>query len=231
MPGFYFSVAGTPHISTTLQGHYTFQHEGQQLVLLPEKAIYWQDQQTLICADLHLGKAGHFRKAGVPIPGNVHWEDLGRLSLLLEAWQPRELLLLGDLFHSDINNEWTFFERWMEQYPRLKVVLVKGNHDILPNAAYEISNLSVVTAPLERGPYSFTHHPTSTSNLYNLAGHIHPSVALQGRGRQRISLPCFYFGLKGGILPAFGRFTGTARITPAPKEAVFGITQDRVIAL
>jgi hypothetical protein len=33
-------------------------------VLSPERVMYWEKQKTLIIADLHIGKTGHFRKSG-----------------------------------------------------------------------------------------------------------------------------------------------------------------------
>lgn len=34
----------------------------QNLLLLPEKALFWEEEKGLIISDVHLGKAGHFRK-------------------------------------------------------------------------------------------------------------------------------------------------------------------------
>ncbi len=39
----------------------------QDLILLPQKAIYWKQQKALIAADVDLGKVGHFRKAGIAV--------------------------------------------------------------------------------------------------------------------------------------------------------------------
>ncbi|MHB1176840.1 MAG: hypothetical protein ACYCZO_00750 [Daejeonella sp.] len=46
----------------------SFKFLDQTLLLLPEKAILGQEEKTLIIADIHLGKVGHFRKAGIGIP-------------------------------------------------------------------------------------------------------------------------------------------------------------------
>ena len=48
-------------------------------VLSPQRVMYWEKQKTLIIADLHIGKTGHFRKSGIPVPQNVFKEDLQRL--------------------------------------------------------------------------------------------------------------------------------------------------------
>ena len=66
-------------------------------------------------------------------------------------------------------------------------------------------------------------------SYYNLAGHIHPGVRMIGGGRQIITLPCFYFGEKQGLLPAFGIFTGLKRITPEKNDKVFVIAENRIV--
>lgn len=193
--------------------------------------MYWPAKSWLILADVHLGKAGHFRKAGIPIPNQVHQDDLGRMQTLIQQFQPQEILILGDLFHSDLNAEWTQFSAWLDNFPNILFRLVIGNHDILPETAYNLPNLTLSEEPYQTSPFCFSHHPQNSNSSYNIAGHLHPGVNLIGKGRQRISLPCFYFGQKQGILPAFGRFTGWVSIKPKMGESIFAITQEKVVAL
>ncbi|HET7427286.1 MAG TPA: DEAD/DEAH box helicase, partial [Gemmatimonadales bacterium] len=51
---------------------------GEDLVLLPERALFWPRTATLVVADLHWGKAATFRAAGIPIPTGTTGEDLAR---------------------------------------------------------------------------------------------------------------------------------------------------------
>ncbi len=44
-----------------------------------------------------------------------------------------------------------------------------------------------------------------------------------GNGRQRLRLPCFYFGTEGAILPAFSVFTGLYAVEPEEDAEVFVI--------
>ncbi len=120
-----------------------FSLRGQTLWLLPQKAIFWEEQEILILADLHLGKAAHFRKAGIPIPSAIHHHDLNTLRQLISHFHPAQILILGDLFHSVYNKEWLDFENFLLDLSAYSFSLVKGNHDILPDAAYQISNLTV----------------------------------------------------------------------------------------
>jgi len=200
---------------------------GQTLCLFPEKAIFWKEMQTLILADLHLGKAGHFRKSGIPISDLVHNKDILILDRLIEKSAPKEVIFLGDLFHSDHNSGWEVFRRWVKSKAPLKFKLVLGNHDILDQQLYYIANLEVVEK-LDLEPFTLTHIPEETE-LYNLAGHIHPAIKLSGKGRQSLRVPCFYFGERNAVLPAFGNFTGTGLIKVTKSDSIYGITEEEVI--
>ena len=81
------------------------------------------------------------------------------------------------------------------------------------------------------GKFILTHHPMEdvSPGYYNLAGHIHPGVCMYGRGKQALTLPCFYFGDHQALLPAFGVFTGLAKIRPAKNDKIFVILEDRIV--
>jgi metallophosphoesterase superfamily enzyme len=63
-----------------------------------------------------------------------------------------------------------------------------------------------------------------------VAGHLHPGARLAGPGGQRETLPCFYFGHRYGILPAFGDFTGTALVRPKRGHRLYVLAGDEIIA-
>jgi len=212
----------------------TFNHQHQRLWLLPQKAIYWQKYRTLLVADLHIGKSGHFRKSGIAVPGQVNKSNLAVLSHLVEETSTDHLVILGDLFHSDINKEWQQFIEWRKKYRELEVSLVIGNHDILERDNYH-SGLINLFKKMTIGPYLLVHDLQEIPDLnatdrYVLSGHIHPAVKLRGKGRQIMKLPCFYFGNAYGILPAFGQFTGTKIITPTYDDDVFMIADSQIIS-
>ena len=199
------------------------------MVLLPEKAIFWPQQQMLILADLHLGKITHFRKHGIGLPKAGEKDNFDRFAYLLLNYPVQQILILGDLFHSDHNSEWEAFLSFLDRFPEKTFILVKGNHDILSENDYSRKNLRVVPHALELGPFYFTHHPED-SILYNICGHIHPGIIMSGKGLQRLRLPCFYFSQGQGIMPAFGAFTGLHVIEPANEEdSIFAITPKKVI--
>src|ERR1700742_5372630 len=105
-----------------------FQLLEQDLLLLPQKAIYWEQEKTLIAADVHLGKVGHFRKAGIAVPRDLEQDDLACLSDLIFEYKPEKLIFLGDLFHSDMNADWEWLRLWRQQNKKLEIILIRGNH-------------------------------------------------------------------------------------------------------
>ncbi|MDB5116290.1 MAG: pdeM [Mucilaginibacter sp.] len=207
----------------------------QDLLLLPQRAIYWQQEETLIAADVHLGKVGHFRKAGIAVPRDMEQGDLAVLSDLIHEYRPRTILFLGDLFHSDMNADWEWFALWRQQFPKLDIKLIRGNHDIVHDKHYQQLNISLYDELLV-GPFLMLHHPVAETRLeeldsYVFCGHIHPGVSLKGRGRQSLTLPCFAFGGNQAILPSFGKFTGRVAIRSRETDRIFAVLKDKVIAI
>lgn len=203
--------------------------QNQHLILHSDRAVIWEEQKTLIVSDLHLGKAGHFRKHGIPVPASIHHHDLQRLHRLIVQYSPTRVLFLGDLFHSDFNEEWQDLAHLRKLHQPTEFMLVRGNHDILHDGLYERAGIELVKE-WERSPFSFTHE-RADSTLYNLSGHVHPGIQLTGVARQGLRLPCFYFHQEYAILPAFGNFTGTFRIQPVSGARVFAVAESSVIEL
>lgn len=212
--------------------NYTFSLLNQTLILLAEKAIFWQETGILLIADLHIGKVNHFRKSGIAVPQITTNTDYSILNRLLQQYAVHEVVFLGDLFHSKANQACEEFAEWLMQYPHIRFTLVKGNHDILPHSFYDSAAITLHPDTLIKPPFILSHIPlTKSSDYYNLAGHLHPAVKLFGKGKQVLTLPCFCFGKTTGILPAFGSFTGNAIISPEPESRVFAIADAQIRSL
>lgn len=202
---------------------------GQDFLLIPEKAMYWEQQDTLLIADLHFGKITHFRKAGIAVPDGAAFKNFNKLQSLLNAYPSKKVIFLGDLFHSNLNSEWLAFKNLLKNNPGVSFQLITGNHDILHTSSYSNTGLTVHQQVLKIGPIILSHEPLDDTELYNLCGHIHPGVRIAGAARQSMRLPCFYFGKKNGILPAFGEFTGLHIINPKKGDRVYMIVGNEVI--
>ena len=66
---------------------------GENLLLHPDKVIYWPARKTLLAADIHVGKEATFARAGIPVPGGISEQTLNTLCLLYTSPSPRDATL------------------------------------------------------------------------------------------------------------------------------------------
>ena len=235
-----------------------FQEE--ELILSAQRVLYYPAEKTLVISDVHLGKAGHFRRYGIPIPTEANQDNLSRLSLAIAQFNPERVLFLGDLFHSETNSEWDYFKRWRLDYSTLEMTLILGNHELYSAQKYEDLGLHVLPF-LDCKHIRFLHDkkdnyaglkgsqrtseslsfgqektpqeldlPTAVPIKGSISGHLHPGIKIKGKGRQRIILPCFVEQENELVIPAFGTFTGLHLITN--KEAhIIAIAEHELISL
>ena len=200
--------------------------------LSSQRCVFWEEENALIVSDLHIGKTGHFRRAGIPISQRIYTEDLQRLLSVILFFKVDKLIIVGDLSHSRSNKELELFQRWRNDFSSLQVHLVKGNHDILKEAWYKECNIIVHHEKLCIANFCFCHDACleeQKKGQYIFSGHIHPGVKVRGMAKQSLRFPCFYFTGKYCVLPAFSKFTGLAVIKPNRDEAVFAIVENDVI--
>jgi DNA ligase-associated metallophosphoesterase len=206
---------------------------GVCLELLPERAIYIPSLETLLVADVHLGKSETFQAAGIPVPSMVNQTTLDRLHQLCLSYRPRQLLILGDLLHSrqalthEVLKSWSKFRDSVSA----KISLLVGNHDrpVLP--LLNQLEIDCVTEPIVVKSLCLSHEPAPQSGRLNICGHVHPCIRLQTR-LDRLRLPCFYWEKSNNllILPSFGEFTGGYEINPGSDATVYVVAENQVIA-
>ena len=184
--------------------------QGHTLQLLAARAIWEPERRTLLVADLHLGKAETFQRAGIPLPSDGDLETLNALIALAQQWQPEQLVVLGDLIHSPLGLTSELHDK-LAALPALlgcPLRLIGGNHD----RGSHIAGLRQEPSQA-LGPWWLSHEPEPhaepSEGRLNLCGHLHP-VAQVGKGNNRLRLRCFSLDERQGrlALPAFGRLTG-----------------------
>ena len=201
----------------------------KEFVLLYQKALYEPNEKLLVIADVHLGKALHFRKQGIPLPAAAQQGDYAALRLLFETIKPEIVYFLGDLFHSAINNDWHSFCDLVNDFKQIRFVLVKGNHDLIDTNLFQQLCITVVEN-IEEEYLIYSHEPLKKipNGKINICGHIHPGIVLSGAGKQSIKLPCFYFLNQLFILPAFGVLTGLYPLQKKNGAKIYGVLSDTV---
>ena len=123
----------------------------------PDRCLFWEEQNSLIVADLHLGKTGHFRKSGIAVPQSIYKADLQRLMAQLYLFKVDRLIIVGDFTHSTVNKELELFLKWRNDFSLLHIDLVKGNHDILSDTWYHDANIKVHEWELLIDGFCFRH--------------------------------------------------------------------------
>jgi len=234
----------------SLRGH-VIERRGERIALLPQRAIWWPAQSILIVADVHFGKAESYRRLGAPIPGGILEETLDRLDSLLAATAAQRMIVLGDLVHGrdGLTDEVVeIVAAWIEA-TAARITLVEGNHDrsavgggrgrrssahapvdhaesIIPPSW----RIETVGASLEIAPFRFVHEPGPARGRYTLAGHLHPTIHLRGRG-DSLRLPCFHLGPRVGVLPAFTPFSRGATVAADEGDIVHAIADGELFPI
>ena len=198
-------------------------------ILHPSGAVFWEEKKTLLLADVHLGKVAHFRKNGIAVPRKAEGAFYQKITALLLEFTIDRILFLGDLFHSFQNNEWLLFTAWVKKQA-VSMILVEGNHDVIPAAQFEQIGLQVVDHLMEENFY-FSHFPIEKQTHFVFCGHVHPGVTLKGNGLQKMKMPCFFQSSQQMILPAFGAFTGLYILSPKTGDQVYVTTGKEVMEI
>lgn len=202
------------------------------LTFLPERVLFLPEIKALCIADWHLGKAAHFRKAGIPVPQPAISREFALVESMLERYGAEQVFFLGDLFHSVKNNDWHGFAGFIRNLPHIRFRLVKGNHDIIPARFFEGLDIGAVDSLLWEDKVIFTHEPLydrTPEGLLNIAGHVHPGYGVRLKARQGVVLPCFHYSNPTLLVPAFGELTGLYRMEKGAGQEVYCILGQEVI--
>jgi Predicted ICC-like phosphoesterases len=205
-----------------IAGAYLLHLRGQHLYLLPQRAIFWQEEKTLIVADVHLGKAHTFQRAGIAVPALSFHHDLMRLSELIKASGAERLLVLGDFVHHRSGLTDTVVEdirQWCSELAA-ELIVVLGNHDKPNRQILEQLPLTLCEPVWQCGPFIFSHdlfvQEKATAPEFRFLGHIHPVVNLP-----QMRLPVFAVYQDYCVLPAFSYFTGGAPVSRHELKLLF----------
>lgn len=188
--------------------------------------------ETLVCADLHVGKA---RASTVELPLGEREHLLDRLGALLDRYDPGEVVVAGDFLHSfdrvpsDARETVTALERRVRD-AGARLVVTPGNHDSMLDAVwqgpteteYVLSGVPAVveavdaTAEGENDGRTVVCHghadPETEADCY-VIGHDHPAITVEGqKWHCYLYAPEVYRGAAVLVLPAFTELAGGVSI-------------------
>lgn len=220
---------------------YALNINGVQMQLLPQKAVFVNEMNSLLVSDIHLGKAETFQAFGVPISNRTNYDTLNRLLTLCQDYEPEHLFILGDLFHSPFALAEQVIESWVEfvNEINLDIHLIVGNHD--RSLVDDLSNLLMYCHldSIDIGNVRLSHEPDPLGNtdgspanqLTTICGHVHPCIRLKTQ-LDDLRLPCFYLEKQANrlTLPSFGEFTGGFEVSLSSSNHAYAIAENTIVA-
>lgn len=210
---------------------------GQEFLLMPERALHWPEQKSLLVADTHWGKCQAFRDAGSALPMGPLLADLERFRSAAERVSAERVIVLGDLVHGPSSlapGMDAVMQQWRSCFAP-EIVLVPGNHDRVvtsrrASGLLDRWGVQLADPRLEIQGLALTHEPATVAGPVTVCGHVHPAVRLRGRG-ESMKLPCFWHDAEHRtlVLPAFSSLVDGVCVAANPGDGRWATTGSRVL--
>jgi DNA ligase-associated metallophosphoesterase len=212
------------------------------IALLAGRAAFLPKTSTVVCSDVHLGKAATFRHAGMPIPEGSAQHDLKRLSNIIQFCNAQRLVITGDLFHArsgctpQVLDEFSSFCEQARVSHDTQVILVVGNHEQSLGKRFRPHEIGIDRCEKEiiEPPFRFVHNQPidhdEEAMHFTIAGHIHPTITIKSPSGDRMTCRCFVATNTALVLPAFGSFTGGHNVKNLTPEHIW-IARDDFVTL
>jgi len=178
-----------------------------------DRAVYLPDAATLVLADLHVGRDA---SSNLELRVGEHGDLTTRFERLVSEFEPREVVVAGDLLHT-----FSTLPRGVRETIReltatcrdagARLVVTPGNHDSMLEAVWD----GPTESEYRIGDWVVCHgheEPTTDADGY-IVGHGHPAIDIEGQRR-----PCYLTGadVYGDsdllMLPAFTRLAGGVEV-------------------
>jgi hypothetical protein len=189
------------------------------------RAVWLESPPVLAVADLHLGYAWAHRHAGQMLPLSAKEDSIERLLELVADYQPRTLVLLGDIVHAAVPVralEEELRRLASELSGRTALRLLAGNHDRALAPLLQRCGIGLaLESSLRVGPHLLM-HGDGANGLEQISairdnggrifmGHEHPAIRI-GDGVAGVKQPCFLVADDLIVLPAFSAWAGGANV-------------------
>jgi uncharacterized protein len=196
-------------------------------VLLDSRlALFHERQRWLAVADLHYGYELSQRAAGrlMPLWGMEAIER--QLFSLLADYQPRQLLILGDLVHDGAARTAAreFVARLRE---RCEVIVLAGNHDRQLAGAVQMHECWQT----DGFQFHHGHCAAEVEDGIQVIGHHHPAGTLTDGAGLRLKLPALVQQGSCWIMPAFSPWAANTAWNADAESRVWVCTPRRILQL
>ncbi|OIO80388.1 hypothetical protein AUJ84_03730 [Candidatus Pacearchaeota archaeon CG1_02_32_132] len=185
-------------------------------------------KRILVIGDLHLGYGESLRESGVFMPGDLYSDIVKEMDNVFGVVEKvDEVVLLGDLKHEFgkiMRSEWKEVSDFLDYLNEKlngdgkenvkmsrKIIIVKGNHDVITGIVTAKKGIEVVDYYIMDG-VAFVHGDKDFAEIYDkkvkywIMGHGHPAVRISD-GVKEEKYKCFLVGKWKGkeivVVPSF----------------------------
>lgn len=187
-------------------------------------ALFHEREKWLAVADLHFGYELSQRAAGrlMPLWGMTSIED--RLGELLSEYQPRQLIIVGDLVHDRASGA-EAAELLARVRQRCEVIALAGNHD------RHVAHAIAFEPRWETPGFIFQHGHCETAEpgRIQIVGHHHPAASITDGAGLRLKFPACVQQESCWILPAFSPWAGGVTWKDDGRSRIWLCTPRRVL--
>ncbi|HYJ05960.1 MAG TPA: metallophosphoesterase [Chthoniobacterales bacterium] len=197
-----------------------------EILLDGRLALFHQTECWLAVADLHFGYELSQRAAGrlVPMWGMASISE--RLMQLINEYQPRQLIILGDLVHNKTSAP-EAAKLLQDLAVHCEPIVVAGNHDRQLRGKVEM----VESWETERFHFHHGHCAAERGHRIQIIGHHHPAGVLTDGAGLRLKCPAFVQQSSCWIMPAFSPWASGTRWTGDEPGRMWLCTAERVLKL
>ncbi len=199
-------------------------YAAENVLLDARLGLFHEEERWLAVADLHFGFELSQRAAGRLVPFWGMESACARLVSLVAEYQPRRLVLVGDLVHD--HNAAAPLSRLLAQVGEsCEVVAIAGNHD------RRLRRLIPLVDSFETEAFEFHHGncERERSGRVQIIGHFHPAATLRDGAGLRLKFPAFVQEDHCWILPAFSPWAAGTEWMASEQSRVWLCTPRRIL--
>lgn len=189
-------------------------------------ALFHQEQRWLAVADLHFGFELSQRAAGrlTPLWGMDSLEQ--RLISLITDYQPRQLVILGDLVHDRASISEA--QRLLDRIAQLcEPIVLAGNHD-----RHVAGSIAMRDSWQTDGFYFHHGHcAADVGEQIQIIGHHHPAGSIRDGAGLRLKLPAFVQQASCWVMPAFSPWAGGVAWPADAESRIWLCSPTRILQL
>lgn len=199
--------------------------EGEEMELLPERAIFWPAMELLLIADI----GWVFTKKTVIASG---LEELEHIKEVVQKKSVKRVLLLGDVAPEgrSFDKELLVEIKIWSQNLRCPFYIAFPKTPYISIEEAKGYGVAAWADPLIIPPFAFSKDPHENDKYFTFSGHVHPQIVLK-KGKDRVFFPCFQVKQHQAILPSFTDDAAPQAISWTSEERIFAIDGSTIISI